>query len=100
MWKEHHSDGTKRRQIDIQNSIVRIASNAGYTNVCLDSAIISEDETAVLLNEAILRTFKEGRDRITAWRNVTAREYPGRDDLLDKIPKAVNISLAKLAHGG
>ena len=100
MWKEHHLDGTKRWQIDIQNSAVRIVSNAEYNNVRLDYAIISEDETAVLLNEAILRTFKEGHDQITAWRNVTAREYHGRDDLLDKIPKAVNFSLVKLSEGG
>ena len=45
----HHSDGTKRSQIDIQNSILRIAWKSGYKNTILDSAIMSEDETAGLL---------------------------------------------------
>ena len=100
VWLQHFSDGTKRRQIDIQNSVIRIARNGGYKNICLDSGIMSEDETAILLNQAIQQAFKEGRDRLTAWRAVTARQYPGREDLLALIPLATDLTLAKLAKGG
>ena len=100
VWLEWHGDGTKRRQIDIQNSVVRIAKNGGFITVCLDLAVIPEDETAVLLSEAMLRTFREARARLAAWRRLTEREYPDRPDLLEMIPKPADLSETKLARGG
>ena len=97
---EHHSDGTARHQTSMQNSIMRISSEGGFKNVTLSSAILSVDETSEMVTEAILRTFKEGRGILETWREVTAREYPGRQDLLDQIPKAAELTIAKLAKGG
>ena len=38
--------------------------------------------------------------RLNRWREITAREFPGRPDLLDRIPKADGISITKLGNGG
>lgn len=99
-YLEHHSDGTQRRQISMQNSIIRIAVEGGFRSVTLSSAILSEDETSEVLTDAILRTFREGRGILKVWREVTAREYPNRQDLLDLIPKPHQLTLSKLANGG
>ena len=98
--KDHHYYGTTHSQIDIQNSSACIESHTGNTNVCLYPTIIFEDRTLVLLDEAILHTFKEGRERSTVYRKVTVREYPNRDNLLDNIPKRAGLSPAKLAQSG
>ena len=97
---EHHSDGTQRHQILMQNSIIQIASEGGYKTGTLSSSILAEDETGEMITEAILRTFKEGRVILDTWRAVTFREFPGRQDLLDLIPKAYQLTLGKLAKGG
>ena len=97
---EHHSDGTMRRQISMNNSIVRIASGGGFRTVTLNSAILSVDETSEMLCQAILRTFKEGREMLETWHEVTVREYPNRPDLILLLPKAGKLLVAKLAMGG
>lgn len=98
---EFHADGTKRRQVDIQNAILRIAKeDGGYENVVLDSAILSEDETAEMTTDAILRSFQNGRRMLAAWRKVTAREFPNRPDLLALISDPSELTIAKLANGG
>ena len=61
---------------------------------------MSKDKSTPLLNQAIQRTFKEGGERLDAWRKVTEREYPGRPDLLEMIPLATELTLAKLARKG
>ena len=99
-YVEHHSDGTQRRQISMQNSIIRIASDGGFKSVTLSSAILSEDDTGGMITEAILRTFKEGRAIIDVWRAITLREFPGRQDLMDILPMDSQLTLAKLAMGG
>ena len=98
---EFHGDGTKRRQTDIQNAVLRIATeDGGYENVVLDSAILSEDETAEMTTDAILRSFQNGRRMLTAWRRVTMREFPDRPDLLVLICEPSQLTMAKLADGG
>ena len=37
---------------------------------------------------------------LTAWREITKWEYPGRQDLLDMIPSPCQLSIAKIAAGG
>ena len=101
--KEYQSNGTKHCEIEIQNRKMLFVLQpmlGKYNHACLDSVIISEDKTMVLLNEASLCTFTQVRSHITVRPNVTTGEYPSRDDLLDEIPEAVDISLAKFAHGG
>ena len=97
---EHHSDGTQRRHISLNNSIVRIAIEGGFKCVTLNSAILSEDETSQVLTQAIVRTFREGRAMLQTWRVVTQRVYPGRADLLALLPKPSDLSLSKLTNGG
>ena len=94
-----HADGTKRRQLDFQNAAVRIPHGDSNKPVCINSAIVPENETSAMLVSAITRSFKEGSTMLEYWRTVTAREYPGRQDLLDQIAEGSSLSLAKFAKG-
>jgi len=75
-YLEQYSDGTQRRQIALQNFILRIAIEGGFRCITLNSAILSEDETSEFIMESMLRTFKEGWDRLTTWQAIVQREYP------------------------
>jgi len=81
-----HSDGTSQHQITINNIIIRIATEGGFQNITLHSAILSEDETSKVLTATIVRTFREGQQFLVTWRSVTMREYPNRPDLLQSLP--------------
>ena len=48
---ELHHDSTKRCQISIANLIIRIAIEGGFKNVTMNSAILSTNESAVMLTE-------------------------------------------------
>ena len=37
---------------------------------------------------------------LTAWREITKREYPGRQDLLAMIPSPCHLSIAKISKSG
>ena len=89
-----------RRQISMNNSIVRIASGGGFRTVTLNSAILLVDKTSEMLCQAIMRIFKEGREMLETWHEVTVREYPNRPDLILLLPNANELSVAKLAKGG
>ena len=64
------------------------------------SAILSEDETLDMVTEFIIHTFKEGCIMLTDWREITKREYPGRQDLIDIIPSPCRLPITKIAKGG
>ena len=51
LYKEHHSDGTGRRQVQLQNCIIRIPTADGYKTITLSSAILSVDETSEEITE-------------------------------------------------
>ena len=53
-----------------------------------------------MVTKCIIRTFKEGRSMLTAWREITKREYPGRQDLLDIITSPCQLSIANISKGG
>ena len=99
-YLEFHLDGTSRRQITMNNAIVRIAILGGFRNICLNSAILSEDETSAMLTQTMLRTFREAKHILKSWHRVTEREYPDRDDLKQLLPPITEMSVAKLAKGG
>ena len=84
----------------MQNCIIRIASEGGFKNITLSSSIIAVNGTSEMVVECILRTFKEGRGMLKAWKQVTKRMYPNRPDLLALIPEPSKLTLAKLAKGG
>ena len=98
-YKMHFSDGTSRRQTAIQNSILQVAGDAGYKTVCLSSSIIALNESSIGLTQAILRTFEEGREFLASWRKTTKELYPDKEYLVNQIPEAKLLTLAKLAHG-
>ena len=68
--------------------------------VTLSSAILSEYETLEMVTKCIVRTFKEGHSMLTDWREITKREYPGRQDLLDMIPCPCQLSISNIYKGG
>ena len=99
-YSELFSDGTSRRQTSIQNLIIGFLEDGGFKTVALSTSILAEDDTATSLNESILRTFKEGQQLLDQWRETTKRMFPGRDDILDLIPKSIDLTLAKLGRNG
>ena len=100
VYLEQHADGTSRRQIEFYNNIIRIAIEGGFKNITLDACILTKDGTAEMQRDGILRSFQTGRLMIQRWRNLTAKLYPNRPDLLAQIPMAHELTLAKLAKGG
>lgn len=100
VFLEQHADGTSRRQIEFYNNIIRIAVEGGFKNVTLDSCILTKNGTGEMQRDGILLSFQSGRIMIQRWRDLTAKLYPNRPDLLERIPKAHELTLAKLAHGG
>ena len=99
VYKQQHSDGTDRRQTKIENCIVRIACDAGYRCITLDSCILPEDGKATTCVTAIKQAYSEGREHLDDWRKVTSDMYPGRQDLLNQIPLFQELFVAKLAKG-
>ena len=97
---EHHSNDTSRRGVSFGNSIMRIATESGYENVALSSAIFAADRTAASGVAAIQHTISEGRDVLKLWRVVTHRMFPGQQDLLDQLPDPMKLTLARLAERG
>jgi len=100
VYLEQHADGTSRRQMEFYNNIIRIAVAGGFKNITLDACILTKDGTAEMQRDGILRSFQTGRIMIQRWRELTASMYPARPDLLEQIPLAKELTLAKLAHGG
>ena len=66
----------------------------------LSSAILSEDETSEMVTKCIMRTFNEGCRMLTSWREITKREYPGRQDLFDMIPSPCRLFISKISKCG
>ena len=61
---EHNSDDTSFQGVSFGNSIINIATEAGYENVDLSLAIFAADGTAESGVAAIQQTFSEGHDLI------------------------------------
>ena len=66
-YLEFYSDGTSRCQITMNNTIVHITTNGGFQNICLNSAILSEDEASTMLTQTMLHTFKEAKHILKSW---------------------------------
>ena len=69
-------------------------------NAALALVIVAKDSTAEEQVSAIERTFAEGRELLLHWRKTTARMYPDRSDLLDRIPLPSKLTLARLHKNG
>ena len=97
---EHHSNGTQRRQISLQKYIIRITTEGGFKTVTFSSEILSEYEISEMVTKCITRTFKEDRSMLTVWPEITKRDYPGQQYLLDMIAIPCQLSIAKINKGG
>ena len=60
----------------MNNSLVLIATEGGYKFVTLNSAILPEDETSVVLTQTVVNTFREGQVILAKWNDVVICEYP------------------------
>jgi hypothetical protein len=94
-----HTDGTNRRQTAFQNFVQRILLEGGSRHITLSSCILAEDKSAVSIAAAVLKEFKHSGELLTEWREVTAKLYPSCPDLLEKILKALQLSISKLGFG-
>ena len=95
--EQSYTDGTSRRQTAMQNFVVRIIRNGGETRrITLSSCIIATDETSQSIATAIMREFKHAGTLLTAWRETTMAMFPNNNELLNQIPDASKLSIAKL----
>jgi hypothetical protein len=94
------TDGTGRRQTEMQNIIIGILTESGYCRVAIDGCVNSEERTSESVTAAIVATFRENGKLLEKWRSVFEELYPDRQDLLAKIPQAGELTLAKLVRDG
>ena len=80
------TDGTKRRQIDLENILIGYFSENGFRTIVLDSAVIPEEEDSESIRTSLLRTFDKAGDLLDKWRAKTAEMYPNEPELLECIP--------------
>ena len=81
---EHHRNDTSRQGVSFGNSILKIATKAGYENVALLLELFAADGLVESGVAAIQRTFLEGRDLLNNWHDITRGMFPDRQELLDK----------------
>ena len=65
----------------------------------LSYASLSDDETLEMVTKCIIRNLEEGHSMLTAWREITKREYFGQQELLDMIPSTFKLLIANIAQG-
>jgi hypothetical protein len=80
----------------MQNFVVRVLREGGSRCIMLSSCILAEDESSASIAAAINCEFKHSGELLTQWRDATEKLYPDHQDLLEKIPKASELSMAKL----
>ena len=96
----HNSDDTSHWGVSFGNSILKIATEAGYENVALLSEIFAAGGTAESGVAATQRTFLEGHDLLKNWRDVNRHMFPDRQDLLDKLPNTMKLTMEQLSNHG
>ena len=99
-YDELFNDGTSRRQTSIENVIIGYMTENGFKTVTLSTSILAEDETAQACLEAVMATFKEGRDLLQIWRDATQEMFPTRPDLLELLPEPKQLTTGKLSKSG
>jgi len=67
--------------------------------MCLLGSIISEDSTAENQSRAIISSFNESSQLLADWIETTKEMYPGREDLVNLIPKPSRTCFSKLLNG-
>lgn len=96
----HHSNDTSRRGEGFGNLIVQVCNGPAYSNVALLSCIFADNGTAESRVAAIQRTFREGRELLQHWHDITALIFPCNKRLLSLLPDPSRLTLARLAKHG
>jgi hypothetical protein len=100
VWNQLHTDETARRQSSIVNVVISILEcDNQLKTICLSGSIIPLDGTAEEQSRAIIASFHESGKLLKEWRETTAEMYPEDIELLDTIPKPVDMSPTKLLGG-
>jgi hypothetical protein len=99
-WKQLHTDKTSRREISLVNVVVGLLGTDGVLrSICLSGSIIAEDSTAENQSRAIISSFNESTQLLADWIKTTEEMYPGRDDLVNLIPRPSSMCVSKLLNG-
>jgi len=99
-WKQLHTNKTSRRQISLVNVVVGLLGTDGVLKlICLSGSIIAEDSTAENQSRAIISSFHESAQLLADWIETTKEMYPGREDLVNLIPKPSSMCVSKLLNG-
>ena len=53
-----------------------------------------------MMTDAIVRSFRQGREMFQAWRDVTAQEHPNHQDLLERLQQDLELTISKLVKSG
>lgn len=81
----------------LRMSSLGFMANNGFLCVTLSSSITPETATAESSTEAVINTFKDGRDLLADWHCITARMYLKRQDM---IPDSSQLSFRTLYDSG
>jgi len=82
------------------NVVVGLLGTDGVLKlICLSGSIIAEDSTAENQSRAIISSFHESAQLLADWIETTKEMYPGREDLVNLIPKPSSMCVSKLLNG-
>ena len=82
----------------MENSVICITKEGGFKCVTLSLCILllPEDKTTETCVTTISQTFRERREILKEWKEITACMYHNQPDLLAAIPLPLELTLAKL----
>ena len=96
-WKQEHTDETSRRHKSLVNLVMTIIDNDDQLKtICLSGSIISRDGTADNQARSIIGQFQESGRMLDEWRETTVEMFPGRDDLLVRIPTSNSMCVSRM----
>ena len=91
--------GTDRHTNKMENIIIGFMNHNGHKCITLSSSILPENGTAESCTEAVMDTFKEGKELLSSWHSKTENMYPNHPDLLAIIPPSSELNICKLYVG-
>ena len=94
--EQSHTDGTSVRQTAMQNFVVRATKDGVEKKISLSSCILSVNESADSIAQAIQQEFGHARSLITQWKDATTKLYPECPDLQDLIPDISKLCISRL----
>ena len=99
-WRQQHTDETSRRHKSLVNLVMSIVGEDDQLQtICINSAIISKDGTAVEQARAIIGQFTESAKMLDRWRETTLELFGERDNcdnLLKMIPAVSTLCVSRM----